>query len=233
MKISETFLSIQGEGKSAGTPAVFIRFSGCNLSCPDCDTKYHTEHTEVTAEEITEIINGFNPVSKRVIFTGGEPLLYQQDIINIIKALNPKNGKQDSYMNWNFEIETNGTIKPELIHKELGANWSNILIRYNVSPKLSQFNENNEIDYRVLYYFLMTFPATFKFVVKDLIDLEEVKEIVKKASIKPELVYLMPWGKTREEQIKLMPIVVEMCKETGFKLSPRLHVLIWGNEKGI
>ena len=94
-KINEIFYSIQGEGLHAGRPAHFIRFSGCNLHCPFCDTK-HEEGVMMTDEEILEKIN-FG--SNMVILTGGEPSLFIDE--QFIRKLNNL-GKYVC-------IETNGT----------------------------------------------------------------------------------------------------------------------------
>ena len=57
MRVSEYFLSIQGEGPQLGLPAIFIRFSGCNLSCQWCDSKYASEGTDYTVDEIINMVS--------------------------------------------------------------------------------------------------------------------------------------------------------------------------------
>ena len=71
-KINEIFYSLQGEGYHTGTPAVFVRFSGCNLKCSFCDTQ-HEEGTLMSDEEIVAEIRKYPAVT--VILTGGEPSL--------------------------------------------------------------------------------------------------------------------------------------------------------------
>lgn len=95
-KINEIFYSLQGEGYHSGTPAVFIRFSGCNLKCSFCDTK-HEEGTYMSDNEIIEAISSFP--ANTVILTGGEPSLQIDDAL--IELLH-KAGKY-------ICIETNGT----------------------------------------------------------------------------------------------------------------------------
>ncbi len=102
-KINEIFYSLQGEGFHAGTPAVFVRFSGCNLKCDFCDTR-HEEGKSMTDEEIVEEVLRYP--SRMVILTGGEPGLWVDDAL--IEALH-KAGKY-------ICIETNGTcVLPEQI----------------------------------------------------------------------------------------------------------------------
>lgn len=95
-KINEIFYSLQGEGYHTGTPAVFIRFSGCNLKCSFCDTR-HEEGVLMTDEEIRDEVMKYP--AKMVILTGGEPSLWIDDaFIDLLHQA----GKYIS-------IETNGT----------------------------------------------------------------------------------------------------------------------------
>ncbi len=95
-KINEIFYSLQGEGFHTGTPAVFVRFSGCNLKCSFCDTR-HEEGILMSDEEILRAISAFP--SNVVILTGGEPSLWiDQAFIDLLHRA----GKY-------ICIETNGT----------------------------------------------------------------------------------------------------------------------------
>lgn len=98
MKINEIFYSVQGEGFHAGTPAVFIRFSGCNLKCPFCDTNHFTGN-EMSVSDIIEEITKYP--ARLIIITGGEPSLFLTD--ELVNKLHDK-GKY-------VAVETNGTNK--------------------------------------------------------------------------------------------------------------------------
>lgn len=96
-KINEIFYSLQGEGYYTGTPAVFLRFSGCNRSCPFCDTD-HASGSDMTASEIVSAICSYP--SRHLVVTGGEPALQlDSDLLRAIKA-------QRFYV----QIETNGSL---------------------------------------------------------------------------------------------------------------------------
>ena len=97
-KIREIFYSLQGEGCNTGLPVVFVRFSGCNLRCPWCDTDFST-YTEYTAEQIVNSAIQLNAKARYVILTGGEPSLQVDD--ELINALHNAGYK--------IAIETNGT----------------------------------------------------------------------------------------------------------------------------
>ena len=74
-RVNDIFYSLQGEGHNTGRAAVFIRFAGCNLRCPFCDTEFD-EYREMTAEEVVETIPHHpTPISPLVVLTGGEPTL--------------------------------------------------------------------------------------------------------------------------------------------------------------
>ena len=95
-KINEIFYSLQGEGFHTGTPATFVRFSGCNLRCPFCDTR-HEEGTLMTDDDILQAVT--QHPARLVVLTGGEPSLWiDQDLTDRLHRA----GKY-------IAIETNGT----------------------------------------------------------------------------------------------------------------------------
>ena len=105
MKLYEIFYSLQGEGLSAGQPTIFVRFSGCNLRCTYCDTKYaYRGGRELTWESVsTEIVEAkWKYNCHRICFTGGEPLL-QKNIWPLIRNISRRCNE--------LYIETNGSVK--------------------------------------------------------------------------------------------------------------------------
>lgn len=97
----EIFESLQGEGRNSGRPVVFVRFAGCNLKCPWCDTDF-SKRFSLSLEELLSEIKSFKP--KSVILTGGEPTI-QKGIPELVAAL-----KKEGY--W-IGVETNGTNAPD------------------------------------------------------------------------------------------------------------------------
>lgn len=104
LQLAEIFYSIQGEGAFSGTPAVFVRLAGCNLSCDFCDTDYSLKFLGSVGQVVARVdeIGGDCPM---VILTGGEPLAQRETLV-LIEALRRK-GKR-------VHIESNGTIYTEL-----------------------------------------------------------------------------------------------------------------------
>ena len=112
-RVNEVFLSLQGEGFWTGTPMVFLRFSGCNLACPFCDTD-HASGSEMSADEIVADVLSAAGDCRRVCVTGGEPALQLDD--ELVAALHAAG--------FSLHVETNGTLPlPE------GIDW------VTVSPK--------------------------------------------------------------------------------------------------
>ena len=99
-RVNEIFYSVQGEGAFAGTPAVFVRFSGCNLDCPWCDTD-HSHAEEMTRDELDKAVAGLlaGHEGAIVVLTGGEPALQLHDDEPLFRGLPCR-----------ICIETNGTL---------------------------------------------------------------------------------------------------------------------------
>ena len=96
MRVNEIFYSLQGEGYHSGTPAVFVRLSGCNLKCPFCDTQ-HESGTEMSDEEIVEQVRQYP--ARMVVVTGGEPSLQlTRGFVNALHGIDKM-----------VAVETNGT----------------------------------------------------------------------------------------------------------------------------
>jgi len=102
-KINELFYSIQGEGPFAGHPAVFVRFSQCNLTCDFCDTVHQPVNYVWSAKDIVDKCSALAGTCRLVVITGGEPFL--QDLEPLINLFSEKG--------WLIQIESNGTLAPK------------------------------------------------------------------------------------------------------------------------
>lgn len=218
MKICEIFYSIQGE-IDIGKPCLFIRVGKCNLDCKWCDTDYaKQEHYEMNVDDVYERAKFFD----RIVFTGGEPMLYWNEIKRLVNRL----VKNNPYTV--VEIETNGTISPVDIKNE--ANY-----KFNVSLKLK--NSGNLTRKRINNYSIEVFKkmpcVRYKFVVNSEDDVDEVNMIIGKYSLDREQVYLMPLGDTKNQQLNNMEKVVLWCKKFKYNFTPRLHLLLWDKKRGV
>lgn len=135
--VSETFYSIQGEGKFIGTPAVFLRTQGCLLNCEWCDTykvwkggDYFTYPELLNLWKGNGVLQSLLKPESHLILTGGEPLARQTELSGFVEYLISESGARNHDF-WNkIEIETAGTVLPGKTFLE------GLYVHYNVSPKL-------------------------------------------------------------------------------------------------
>ncbi len=226
LKVSEIFESIQGEGASAGQPAVFLRLATCNLHCSWCDTKYtwdfnnHRYEDEVHTRSVAEVRAALEAArARRLVVTGGEPLLQQASLGALLQALDAS---------FSVEVETNGTLEPAPPVAARVAQW-------NVSPKLSKSGNREGLRLRlhVLRAFLATERAWLKLVVADEADVEEAEQLICALGWPRERALLMPEARTREELAARTPFVAAASLSRGLGLSPRLHIERWGGRRGV
>jgi 7-carboxy-7-deazaguanine synthase len=226
--LSESFISIQGEGNYAGALSLFIRFQFCNLTCSWCDSKYtwnlnSGKYKTYETGEIKSLIAENH--THHVIFTGGEPTLYRLDRLVVP-------GKQ-------YHVESSGSIIPteplELLFKDNnritreGMDESVIeAFNWVISPKLS--NSRQVLNKKGLQYWAGKNYCIFKFVVRNTTDLDEIACIVKEFAIDEKKVYIALEGQTLESQLK--PDMVDKIMERGYNFSPRLHIMLWGAKRG-
>lgn len=218
-KVSEMFTSINGEGLKSGELTTFIRFVGCNLNCPYCDTRYaigkNAEYTSMSAIEIYKYI--VETGITNVTLTGGEPLI-QKDIESLLKFLSTDK-------NLHVEIETNGSksIKP---YRGMYNRPSFTLDYKTPSSKMERFMDVENFEY-------VTKKDTVKFVCGSLEDLERMKQIIEGYDLVEKTnVFVSPvFG-----QIHPVDIVefVKKHKLNGIKVQLQIHKIIWDpNERGV
>jgi 7-carboxy-7-deazaguanine synthase len=223
LRIAEIFHSIQGEGSLVGVPSVFVRTSGCNLRCVWCDTPYtswHPEGDDWTLERIWTAVESYP--ARHVVVTGGEPMI-AREIVDLTRGLRER-GRH-------ITIETAGTvfapvacdlmsISPKLANSTPAGEWQDRHDRLRVQPEVVRLLMA-EYDYQL------------KFVIAQPEDMAEVRELVHVFSADAAKVVLMPEGidsgVLRERSVWL----AEICKSEGFRFSPRLHVELWGNRRGV
>ncbi len=222
----EIFASVQGEGASMGVPTTFVRLATCNLRCSWCDTAYtwdwdrfdrSEQVLESTTDAALEHVQRHAP--RNVVITGGEPLVQRHALVALATALNAAG--------YRVEVETNGTIGPGPL--------APLVEQWTVSPKLASSGNDGlkRIEPEVLREFASLPGTFFKFVVSQQADLAEVEEAVALAGASPEQVILMPEGRSRAELQVRSPWVAEACTARGWRFSTRLHILIWGDRRGV
>ncbi|MGE5611792.1 MAG: 7-carboxy-7-deazaguanine synthase QueE [Bacillota bacterium] len=228
MKVSELFYSIQGEGKLTGVPSVFVRASGCNLRCTWCDTPYASwlaEGTDLPVDQIVHQVAQYP--TTHVVITGGEPLI-MPDIQHLCQIL-----KSAGY---HLTIETAATLyKPLPIDlASLSPKLSNSTPWNREDGRFAQAHEKNRLNQAAIQQFIDTAPQfQLKFVVAHEQDLTEIQILLKDLhGWQPADVLLMPEGTTADILASRALWIVEVCKQTGFRYCPRLHVDLFGNRRG-
>ena len=238
--VSEVFTSIQGEGMSAGVPSVFLRLGGCNLMCGGQGTQYDKElhngaqwrcdtievwmqaqmkeyQNVFTVKQLSQLASGYH-----LIITGGEPLMQQKKIVELVSYIKSEIGSQPF-----IEIETNGTIAPNEHIKKLVNQW-------NVSPKLSNSGNEKNIRYKpevikilsqqknVQYKYVVASKEDFNEIVNDYITLHGTSKTT-----------LMPAGENEGLLELTREQVAELCIENGIRYTDRMHIVIWNQKTGV
>lgn len=225
--VAETFgPTVQGEGPSQGRQAIFVRLSRCNLSCPSCDTPYTWNWNQYDVQAETTRLAGDDIVawalaapSELVVITGGEPLLQQALLEPVVTGLTGAG-------RW-VEIETNGTLMPS---RALAQATS----AFNVSPKLVRFAAPKDADTRICAAALNAFQGTgkarYKFVVSSRAELAEIAELQNRFGLDP--IWVMPEGTAPEPMLAVMREIADDVVARGWNITTRLHVLLWGDQRG-
>ena len=227
MKISEIFYSIQGEGMLTGVPSVFVRTSGCNLRCVWCDTPYTSwqpEGSDMTAEDILATIRAYP--GKHAVVTGGEPMI-APNIVPLTQGLR----RQDLHIT----IETAGTVYHPVVCDlmSISPKLANSTPHEREGGKWAAQHERLRFQPEVLKQLMSEYLYQLKFVVAAPGDLKEVATMIQETGADRSRVVLMPEGTTPEAIRERAPWLTEICKREGFRYSPRLHIDLWGNRRGV
>ena len=232
MKISEIFYSVQGEGSLVGVPSVFVRSSGCNLRCTWCDTPYaswNPEGRELSVPAIVAEVRKYP--AQHVVVTGGEPMIAPAvgELTDELKAAG-----------LHITVETAGTVAAPVACDLM-----------SISPKLSNSTptdatpfvvdagrwatQHERLRYQpaVLRELMNGYRHQLKFVVSSPGDLQEIEALCTEVQADLANVILMPEGTTRPVVAERSLWLVEICKKKGFRFSPRLHIDLWGDKRGV
>ena len=253
--IDEYFKSIQGEGPQAGIPSTFIRFSGCTLHCPYCDTKHAwktnsgTELTDVFEKHLIDFVKT-GPTN--IVITGGEPLIhYKNDkFINLLKKLYE--------FTRNISFETTMIPRIDFIHgsRNITTTLNDMKMtdpiysefKYIISPKLSKDSYPEKVKFENVLKYYMISPTNaeiysnskqlfYKLIYSQ--DMEdEIIHFIDKlpSSWIHEFLYMMPMTPIplnfKSVYIESCSKTIDFCIKNDLKYSPRLHIDVYGNERG-
>ncbi|EJC0905794.1 7-carboxy-7-deazaguanine synthase QueE [Campylobacter upsaliensis] len=247
MKVVESFLSIQGEGKFAGRLAVFVRFANCNFNClgfgvkkqkegrelVGCDTlravftkEYQNTYENLNAKELfLRVLKMTKDLKPIIVITGGEPLLHHKksEFLKFIKLL----------LEAKFEVhfETNASIRVDFKKYPL---YKKCIFALGVKLSNSGVSKEKRLNYKALKAFKKEAKKSFyKFVLEEefLSKAEgEIKEIL---SVVKNEVYCMPLGENETRLKKNALALVNFCLKNGYNYSDRTHIRLWGDKEGV
>lgn len=247
MNVIEIFSSIDGEGSRQGLLTTFLRLHDCNIRCSYCDTTYSygidSVFTEMTAAEVANVIESFG--NHRITITGGEPLLQEAAVVELIDELNRRNvqtmqdntsgqigstciididkfDKREMLNNslYDFNIETNGTIVPSFQRE-------NVWFTYDYKTPSSLAEESMNID----IFKAATERDLIKFVVGSLEDLDCMRRIIDQYPTAAQIYVSPVWG-----QIEAVSIIdyMKAYNLQNIRFQLQIHKFVWDPDaKGV
>lgn len=255
LPVSEQFLSIQGEGITAGIPSYFLRLKTCNLMCGGkgtekdgqlhngatwrCDTievwmKGENKHYAVIVDDFggDEFLRNIRAGTHHLVITGGEPMLHQEAILDFLLWLENRKKNSFGFHSVFLEVETNGTLMPS-------RGFIEQVNQFNISPKLS--NSGISLGKRqrsdvISFFSKLAFhcKVQFKFVVASDKDfMEVIKEWVNVFDIDKRTVVMMPAADNEADLKRVSEAMAPLCYLYGYRFSHRMHVAIWNKKTGV
>ncbi|MFK8115172.1 MAG: 7-carboxy-7-deazaguanine synthase QueE [Rubripirellula sp.] len=227
LRVAETFISRQGEGKLTGTDSFFIRTSGCNLRCWFCDTPYASWNPQgdtMSLEEIAERVDESG--LSHVVLTGGEPML-PKDSVNLCHLLRQR-GKH-------VTIETAGTIDREIECDlmSISPKFASSAPEASEHPKWNQLHQQRRMPLAVMRRLIdRATDYQLKFVVDSPADYTELIEIVSELQADSQDVWVMPQGSTIEAMDQAQEWLEPWCESQGYRYCDRKQIRWFGNRRG-
>ena len=255
LHLSEAYVCIQGEGPLAGIPHILIRTNGCPMRCQFkgsfCDTPFTSWNLEKEkdknwAEELCKLYEN-NPQITHTMISGGEPTANQ----NLLNSLTHEIWQRYSHK---ITIETAGygfipfvpnmvmSLSPKLhnSYPVVGSQtpWGTIVTE---KDRLRHIKNSDQLSVVVSNLRVLGEQGSYyiKYVVGDMIDLVSLEDWVEKIStlynfnIPPSKIYLMPSGIDDADLAKKRKQIANYCISKGYNYSDRLHIIIYGNERGV
>lgn len=229
--VSEVFPAWQGEGPATGRACTFLRLGLCNLHCSWCDTPFtwdrsrydvYAECPPRTADWIVD--QALKHPARLLVLSGGEPLMHRANpaLIDALTRLRE----------WGQEIhvETNGTLTP-------GPLMDAVVDQWVVSPKIAQDDDplSKRIKPAVLRWFreeALKHRAVFKFVARHDADLHAIRAVVRDHQLPHGSVWVMPEGTNGPDMVRTHRLIAPLLEQSGFNTTTRLHVLLYGDQRG-
>jgi len=241
--LGETYTCLQGEGKYMGVPHILIRVTGCRLRCQFsdsfCDTPYASWKPEKGRYTLMDVVNIYksNPQIKHTMITGGGPTIHPKLLQELCMI-----GKRYDHI---VTIETEGSefvqteadcisLSPKLSNSTpRPGTWMDYANR-EVTEKDKQQHEKWRCNYDAMRKLIDNHEDyQLKPVISNEKDLQEVKELQKILDIPNNMVWLMPEGLVSEQLNERRVWLMEICEREGYNYTDRLHIIAFGDVRGV
>lgn len=207
-----------------GVPSVFVRTSGCNLRCAWCDTPYTSwkpEGEERSLDSIVEQVNSYG--AAHVVITGGEPMIAPE-----IEELTHR-------LTQHITIETAGTVDAQVRCDlmSISPKLANSTPHARENGRWAAQHERLRYQPEILRRLIQLYPYQLKFVISEPADIDQVNAIVNDIGAARNRVVLMAEGTDAVTLAERGRWLVEIAKREGFRMTPRMHVDLWGDRRGV
>ena len=246
LPILELYRCVQSEGSRFGRPTIAVRTTGCTHRCYFgeggwCDSWYTSIHPEKGTFTFQDIINIYdeNPHIKEMMLTGGSPTMHPALVNELTHFAHERNIF--------ITIETEGS---HFIDTDYPINLISLSPKFNNSvpvvgvatpngsitdEKMVSQHNKHRLNYSAMHAMITThsdyhFKPVWDGTEENLKEIEEAREFLE---IPKDKTYIMPAGDTREELIKMYPIVFEMCAEKGYNMTGRDHIIAFDTKRGV
>ena len=246
LPIVELYRCVQSEGSRFGRPTIAVRTTGCTHRCYFgeggwCDSWYTSIHPEKGTFTFNDIIKIYdeNPHIKEMMLTGGSPTMHpklvnelthfanERDILITIEtegshflatdypldliSLSPK---------FSNSIPVLGAVTPQ------GAIVDQKMIDQHNKFRLKMDAIKQTLEYHIDYHYKPVWDGTEE-------GLAEIESFRVALDIPKHKTFIMPAGDTRDELIKMYPIVFDMCAEKGYNMTGRDHIIAFDTKRGV
>ena len=246
LPIVEVYRCIQSEGSRIGRPTIAVRTTGCTHRCYFgeggwCDSWYTSIHPEKGQFTFNDIVNIYdeNPHVKEMMLTGGSPTMHPALVNELTHFANERNII--------ITIETEGSAFVETDYPigviSLSPKFSNSVpvvgaitpagktvderfVKVHNRHRLNTDSIKRMIAFHTDYHYKPVWDGTDK-------NLKEIEDYRVELNIPKDKTYIMPAGDTRDQLVKMYPLVFTMCAEHGYNMTGRDHIIAFNTERGV
>lgn len=246
LPIVEVYRCIQSEGSRIGRPTIAIRTTGCTHRCYFgeggwCDSWYTSIHPEKGQFNFNDIVKIYdeNPHVNEMMLTGGSPTMHPALVNELTHFANERNiiitieTEGSAFVETDYPIgiislspKFNNSIPVVGAVTPAGKTVDERFIKTHNRYRLNTESIKRMISYHSDYHYKPVWDGTDK-------NLKEIEDYRVELNIPKDKTYIMPAGDTRDQLIKMYPLVFNMCAEHGYNMTGRDHIIAFNTERGV